>query len=85
MPCLTLPTPPGLPPLPPGVSIPLFPGLALPSLGLCCKIRYPPYPVTIPNVVLAIPFPSAVVTAYMEAQDALENLYDLAVIPCPSE
>jgi hypothetical protein len=85
MPCLALPPWLGLPGLPNPLAIPLFPGLRLPELGLCCKIRIPPYPLAIPNVAEVIPIPAPIVTAYMAAQDELEALYDAVQIPCPNE
>jgi hypothetical protein len=83
MPCIAPPALPGLPSLPAGVSLPVFPGLTLPSLGLCCKIRLPSFPV--PPIALTIAFPSAVITALNGYLAAAEALYDMLEVPCPNE
>jgi hypothetical protein len=86
VPCFEIPPFGPFPPLPPGVSIPIFPGLVLPSIGLCCKIQLPPWGAfPIPMVTLPIAFPAAVITAYAEIVAAVQALTDSLSIPCPSE
>jgi len=60
----------------------VFPGLSLPSLGLCCKIRLPAF--AIPGVALTIPFPAAVIAALNGYMAAAQSLYDQLEVPCPA-
>ena len=82
MPCIKLPGLPALPSLPSGISIPIFPGLTLPSLGLCCKIRLPAFP--IPAIALGVAFPQALVATINTYVAAATSLYDSLEIPCPN-
>lgn len=86
MPCLELPPFPSLPKLLAGLSIPIFPGLTLPSIGLCCKIQVPPWgKLPVPAVTLQIAFPAAAIAAYATFVAALQEYYDAVGIPCPNE
>ncbi len=82
MPCIALPPFPALPSLPGGVSIPVFPGLSLPSLGLCCKIRLPTF--AIPAIALTVPFPAVIVATINKYVAAAQALYDMLEVPCPN-
>jgi hypothetical protein len=86
VPCDLLPPFPTPPPLPPGMSVPVFPGLVLPSIGLCCKIQVPPWGAfPVPAVTIPVAFPAAVIAAYAELVTGLQLAYDAVAIPCPTE
>ena len=82
MPCLEATPLPPLPSLPGGVSIPVFPGLTLPSLGLCCKIRLPAFP--IPAIAIGVAFPAVIVTTVNQYVAKVQALYDMLAVPCPN-
>ena len=91
MPCIAtqIPSFPPLPPLPSGLSIPVFPGVTFPSLGLCCNIHlYPPfltpYPFSLPYTALPLAIPTAVLVAYAALQAFIQELYVKISIPCPT-
>lgn len=84
--CLKAPPLPTLPPLPPGVTIPIFTPPVLPSLGLCCKIPLPPIP--IPAIAIPIAFPPAVNAALQVISQTMQAYWDQYTtlnIKCPFE
>lgn len=83
MPCIAPPALPALPSLPPGVSIPLFPGFTTPNLGICCNIKLPVF--ALPPLPLTIAFPPQIISALNGYIAAAEALYDSLAIPCPNE
>lgn len=84
--CLALPPFPVPPLLPSPLTIPIFPGLTLPSIGLCCNTQVPPWgKFPIPAIALPLSLPAGIVAAYMELIAALQLLYDAIAIPCPSQ
>lgn len=85
MPCKVLPPFPTPPPLPAGVSIPVFPGFTLPSEGLCCKVQVPPFPVPVPAVTIGLAVSAQVVSAYAALIKGVQAYYNAIAIPCPNE
>jgi hypothetical protein len=82
VPCIKLPGFPAFPSLTGGVSLPIFPGLTLPSLGLCCKLRLPAFPV--PAIAIGVAFPQGLVATINAYVAAAQSLYDSLEIPCPN-
>ena len=87
MPCLALPPFPTPPALPPGFGFPLFPGFALPSIGLCCNIQIPPWGKhqLIPAIAISVPIPAAIIAAYSKAVATVVMYYSMIAVPCPTE
>jgi hypothetical protein len=83
MACIAAPPLPLPPPLPAGVTIPIYTPPTLPNLGLCCKIILPSIP--LPFQTLTIPFPAAIVTALNGYIAAIQAYYDGISASCPLE
>lgn len=89
MPCLQVPPLPFvLPTLPPGVTIPVFPGFPVPSpnINLCCQIQFQMPP--IPAIGLPIAFPAAVMTTlngYLKVVQQYMDIYNALGVKCPFE
>lgn len=83
MPCINGPAPPAPPPLPSGVSIPVFTPPVIPETNLCCNITLPG--IDVPAQAIPIAFPASVVATYAKLMKGIQAVFDAAAIPCPMQ
>lgn len=71
------------PVLPAGISIsaPKLP--MLPTIGLCCKLPLP-FP-SIPNGLISLPLPGAIVSALNQTMEAVHAALDAVQFSCPAD